>query len=185
MVVEAHTIISKHAMMTHLEHAAVTDRAVVGSGWLEVVTLRAFSIPEALKISHGFGSVLHQSFDIFLEALIPIILSYSFCAAFPGLFDLDLCLLAALSVFELLSELLVLDEVARTAWLDDHGPKVVEHDVVDQREPYGYPYQPEEDTESFLDDDANHGEICVNVKAEHHVNCQAKYLADSLHGKTI
>ena len=135
LILETHTIVGEGAMMAHLEDAGLTYRAVMSSGRFKFIALGAFPIPEAVKVFHGLGAVLHEPFHVLLEAFKSIIL-LGLLDGFSFFVEADLSSLSAISVLDLFSEVLVGDQILRSTWLYNHRPKVVEHDVIKKRETY-------------------------------------------------
>lgn len=115
--------------MAHLENASLTNRAVMCSRRLEVVAGGALSIPKSFQIGYGLCPIFHQSFDIFLKTFKSVVL-------LDGVVDCSVVVhghlggFSAFSVLYLKPESLVGLEVLWTAGLNQHGPKVVKHDIV-------------------------------------------------------
>lgn len=146
LVFKAHAVIDKYTVCVHLENTSFTNRAVVCPRWLEVVALGALPVPEAPEVAHGLGSVFHESFNILLETFKPIIFHDGLCSARSWLLvtEGDLGSLTVFSVFDFFAELLVFHQVSGTTWLNDHGPKVVKNNVVEEREANRNPNKAEE-----------------------------------------
>lgn len=120
MVLETNAVVSEWAMVVHLENAAVANGAMVGPSWFKLVTRGALSIPEALEVCHGFCAVLHQSLDVFLESLEPII--FNFVCFISNVVDSNLSSLSMGSVLDFFSNLFVDLQINWTSWSNDASP---------------------------------------------------------------
>ena len=102
LILQSDAVVSEEAVVAHLKHARLAHRAVVRSCWFELVAVLTFQVPEAPKVAHGFGSVLHQSLDIFLQSLESIIFAF---VEIAGPFDTPIyfntCCFTTLAVFYL------------------------------------------------------------------------------------
>ena len=120
-------------MGVHLENASLTDAAVVGTSWLQVVALAALAIPESSQVAHGLSAVLHKSLNVLLETLESIILNDGLSSTGSWfLVDVHLGSLSVFTILDLFPKLLILHEVLGATWLDNHGPKMIKDDVVEE-----------------------------------------------------
>ena len=98
---------------------------------LQFIAVLTFEIPEATEISHGLSTILHKSLHVFLQPFESIVFALVEVVG-AGDFAIDFYSgsLTTFPVFYFLSQLFVFFEVAWTAWFDDHRPKVIEYQIV-------------------------------------------------------
>lgn len=169
----------------------------MGSSRLKLIAFSTFLIPEALQVAHGLRAVLHQSLHVLLQALEAVVFALSVVlgARAPNrriigklrlvAVDDDLGCLATFSILNFLTQCLVIHEVARAAGLDDHGPEMIEHDVVDQGKTDGDPDESEEDAKSLLEQLSHDAEESVHVQHNKHVSGEAQDSAYDLHREAV
>ena len=101
------------------------DVAVVSSSWFDFVTVLASFGPEFFKLFHCFCAISEQLFDVRREACEISIL-------IVVLIELLIDRLAIGSLFLLMSKLFSQLLILRSARLDHHCPKVIEHDSIQE-----------------------------------------------------
>ena len=131
---------------------------------LQLVAVVTFEIPETTEISHGLSPVLHKSLHVFLQPFKSIVFALVEAVG-AGNFTIDFysgCL-STLPIFYFLPQLFVFLKVAWSSRFDNHRPKVIEYQIVNDGHANGNPHEAEEDAQPPLEDASYHGEECVDV----------------------
>ena len=119
IVLQSYTIIDPGTVMIHQERASATHFAMVCTRWFDFFTVIASFRPELLQLIRSFASVSQQ---------LLYITSQTFKAAFSVFLFFKYIVngLAIGTILLLGSHLFDHLKIFRTAWLDDHCPKVIE-----------------------------------------------------------
>jgi hypothetical protein len=70
VILKTHTVANPWTVMIHPHHARITDRTMVGSGWLDGLASETESEFNQVR------SMLVEPFDYFLFKLLPLLLSF-------------------------------------------------------------------------------------------------------------
>lgn len=97
LIFKTNAIVCEWAVVAHLKDALFTYWTVMSSSWFQLITLWAFPVPETFKIWYGFCAILHEAFDVFLEAFISII--FLNLRYWTITINCHLCIFSAFSVF--------------------------------------------------------------------------------------
>lgn len=172
LVLQSDAIVDPWAVMVHEVDAAIADRTVMSSGWLDDPATRvALFRPKLLQLVRSLATISQESLDLRRESLEDCIVR----------FVLKVDLFSVGSLLLLLAELLSFARVNRTTWFQKDRHKVIEYNVVGQREPHDDPDDSQLRADSVLEERRDDVEEGVDVEAHEKVQTNDEAGAHDAH----